>query len=322
MTRYGFDSDKAKLFPPMVVVSITNICNQRCVHCHWPAFAAAETYHALEMPFDIWTKIVDEMSRHPHSILNLGTDGEPMTHRRFLEMLRYARAKGVGPINLTTNAVLLTPEKGRIILEERLVDVVNVSLDAFTEPTYKAIRGTNHFAKVQANLLELIETRRRLGRDEVKIQVNMIDQPEANGEVEDFRQYWTPLVDNVLIRTYYDATHVIGKPGPDITGKQKPFPPEERWPCQQFWRRLNIAEDGTIRYCVDDWYNESKVGHLRDQSMAEVWQSPAYDHYRRLHLEGRQSENPFCADCTEWQGMRWDFDYFVAMEKMLGKKLL
>ena len=319
--EYGFDSDKAREFPPMVVVSITNICNQRCVHCHWPAFAARPDYHALEMPWDVWTRVVDEMALYPWSILNLGTDGEPMTHRRFMDMLRYARQKGISPINLTTNGVLLTPERARIILEERLVDVINVSLDAHTEETYRAIRGTGHFAKVHDNLLRTIELRNEL-QSPVKIQVNIIDQPEAHGEIEPFRAFWEPLVDNVLVRIYYDATHVTGKPGPDMTGKQKPFEPVERWPCQQFWRRLNIAEDGTIRYCVDDWYNASGLANIREHSMREIWHGPAYEHYRTLHLQRRFAENPFCADCTEWQGMRWDFDYFVAMEKLMGKKLL
>lgn len=321
MTTYGFDSEKTREFPPMVVVSITNLCNQKCAHCHWPAFSQRPDYHALEMPWEIWTRIVDEMAQHPWSILNLGTDGEPLIHRRFAEMMRYAKGKGVSPINLTTNGVLLTPERAEVLLGENLIDVINISLDAFTAETYERIRGTRHFPKVRQNVLDLIALRDRLG-SAAKIQVNFIDQPEAHGEVEDFKAYWQPLVDNVMIRTYYDATHVIGKPGPDMTGKQVPFPPEERWPCQQFWRRMNVSEDGTVRYCVDDWYNGSRLGHVAESSLKEIWQGADYQHYRTLHQERRFHENPFCADCTEWQGMRWDFDYFVAMEKMLGKKLL
>lgn len=319
--EYGFDSARTQEFPPMVVVSITNRCNQRCVHCHWPVFSQKESYHPTDMPWEVWAKIVDEMALHPWSILNLGTDGEPLLHRHFDEMMRYAKSKGIPLINLTTNGVLLTKEKGRLLLEERLVDVVNISLDAHSEETYRNIRGTGHFTRVRENVLSLLDMRREL-KAPAKIQVNIIDQPESHDEIGDFKAFWEPKVDNVLIRTYYDATHVVGKPGPNMTGKQVPFEPVERWPCQQFWRRMNIAEDGTVRYCVDDWYNQSRIGHVFEKSLKEIWHGKEYEKYRRLHLDRRFSENPFCADCTEWQGMRWDYDYFVAMEKMFDKKLL
>ena len=319
--KYGYDSERSREFPPMVVVSITNMCNQRCVHCHWPTFSEKPDYVAKQMPWPVWTRVIDEMAAHPWSILNLGTDGEPMIHRRFLDMMRYCKSRGVGPTNITTNAILLTPDKAEIILKEGLLDVINVSLDAFTEATYQKIRQSPMFNKVTANVNAAIELRDKLG-SATKIQVNIIDQPEAHDEIPDFVAYWEPRADNVMVRTYYDSTHVTGKPGPNITGKQKQFEKVERWPCQQFWRRINLAEDGEVRYCVDDWYNGSKLGHVMDESLKSIWQSATYDKYRNLHLQGRQSENPFCAECTEWQGMRWDYDYFTAMEKMLGQKLL
>ena len=48
----------------------------------------------------------------------------------------------------------------------------------------------------------------------------------------------------------------------------------------------------------------------------------SYNKLREYHLNGEQHKNKYCADCTEWQGMTWDYDYFVAMEKMLGEKFL
>ncbi|WP_170959084.1 radical SAM protein [Magnetospirillum sp. 15-1] len=318
---YGFDSERAKDFPPMVVVSITNVCNQRCIHCHWEAYSHHAGYVGTEMPWDVWVKIIDEMALHPWSILNLGTDGEPLTHRRFIDMMRYAKGKGIQLINLTTNGTLLTPEKAEIILHERLIDIINISLDAFHEETYERIRKSRHYKKVHDNIHRLIDRRAAL-QAPARIQVNIIDQEEARAEIPAFVEYWQPLVDNVMVRTYYDATHVTGQPGPNLTGKQVPFEPVERWPCQQFWRRFNINEVGEARYCVDDWYNKSKIGDIRTSSIKEIWQSSAYEEYRQIHLRGDFHANPFCADCTEWQGMRWDYDYFTAIEKMTGKKPL
>jgi MoaA/NifB/PqqE/SkfB family radical SAM enzyme len=318
--QYGFASEKHRTFPPMIVVSITNRCNERCIHCHHPVFSRRADYVPHCMEWEIWTKICDEMSLYPWSILNLGTDGEPLLHPQFIEMMRYAKAKGIFPINLTTNGVLLQGELAKALIDECLCDVVNVSLDAFSEANYRRIRGGS-YQKVNRNVHRLLDLRNE-SQAAVRIQVNIIDQPEVRQEIQPFVEYWRQRVDNVLVRTYYDATHVTGQTGPNLTGKQKEFAPVERWPCQQFWRRFNISDDGTARFCVDDWYNKSRIGDVRRSSIADIWQGEDYQRLRRLHSEGRFGEVDFCRACTEWQGMSWDFDYFTAMEKLLGKKLL
>lgn len=318
--EYGFASPKHREFPPMVVVSIVNFCNLRCVHCHYPRFAARPDFRRHSMEWDLWQKLCDEIAAHPWAILNLGTDGEPLLHKRLLDMLRYAKARGISPINITTNGVRLEGELAETLLREGLLDVINISLDAFSEEAYRRIRGGS-YKRVLRNTLYLIELRDRLN-PRAKIQVNIIDQPEVSGELERFVEYWTPRVDNVLVRTFYGATSVTGATGPDPTGKQKAFEPVERWPCQQFWRRFNVADDGVARFCVDDWYNVTRVGDLREATVAEIWQGAEYERLRELHRTGQFHKIPYCAKCTEWQGMKWDYDYFVALEKMLGRKML
>jgi MoaA/NifB/PqqE/SkfB family radical SAM enzyme len=305
----------------MIVASITNVCNLRCLHCYYPKFAQDPGYHAHMMEWEIWTKICDEMARYPWSILNLGTDGEPLLHPRFLEMLRYARAKKIFPVNVTTNGIPLNREMTEALVRESLLDVVNISLDAHSPEKYRVIRGANAYEKVRAQILDLIELRNR-SKAPLKIQVNIIDQPEVREEIPAFVDDWKSKVDNVMVRTYYDATAFTGATGPDVSGKQKEFDPIERWPCQQFWRRLNIADDGVVRFCVDDWFNKTRVGDLHDSTIGELWRGEAYERLRRLHLEKKTAEIPYCSKCTEWQGMRWDYDYFTALEKMLGKKIL
>jgi uncharacterized Fe-S cluster-containing radical SAM superfamily enzyme len=318
--EYGFASENHRIFPPMVVVSITNVCNLRCIHCHYRIYARRPEYKAHMLDWDIWQAICDQMGDYPWSILNLGTDGEPLLHPRFLDMMRYARQKGLAPINLTTNGLLLEGKLADAILDEEVVDVVNVSLDALSEEKYRLIRGGSH-ARVYGNVENfLAERNRRASR--VKVQVNIIDQPEVHDELPAFVAHWQGRVDNVLVRTYYDATHVTGQPGPDLTGKQGPFAAVTRWPCQQFWRRFNVADDGTARFCVDDWYNRTQIGDLHRETIAQLWQSPAYEELRQRHLAGDFAAIPFCASCTEWQGMKWDFDYFTALEKMLGRAVL
>jgi MoaA/NifB/PqqE/SkfB family radical SAM enzyme len=319
-SEYGFALDWHRHFPPMLVISITNVCNLKCTHCYYTKFSKLQTYHRNMLPWSIWTRICDETSNWKNVILNFGTDGEPLCHPRFLDMVRYARKRGIWPINLTTNGLLMTEGFVQAVCEENLVDVINVSIDAATGETYQKIRGGN-FDRVTANVRKLIEARNRTGAT-MKIQVNFIDQPESNSELDLFRRQWEGKADQILIRTYYDATSVTGETGPNITGKQKTFEQVDRWPCQQFWRRFNISDDGMARFCVDDWFNRTKIGDLNHSTISEIWTSRAYDDLRRQHLQNRFDENPYCAKCSEWQGMRWDYDYFLAMQKLLGTDFL
>ncbi len=318
--QYGFASDNHKEFPPMVVVSIVNICNLRCIHCHYPLYIKNPAYRPHMMEWNVWKQICDEMKDYPWSILNLGTDGEPLIHKQFLEMTQYAKGVGIYPITITTNGLLLKPRLSEAIVKEGLLDVINISLDALDGETYRHIRGGN-YDEVLDNIDHLIDLRQRFNPG-IKIQVNIIDQPEVRFKIEAFVEHWRARVDHVMVRTYYDATHLTGATGPNLTGKQKPFEPVERWPCQQFWRRFNIADDGTARFCVDDWYNQTRIGDLSESSIREIWQSETYHELRVRQLQGEFHKIPYCAKCTEWQGMRWDYDYFVALEKMTGKKFI
>ncbi|MBL7196534.1 MAG: radical SAM protein [Candidatus Omnitrophica bacterium] len=314
---YGFSKPWHKYFPPMIVVSITNACNLRCTHCYYSKFVKLPDYHKSMLPWELWEKICKEMGQWPGVIMNFGTDGEPLLHPRFLDMLRMARKYSIYPINVTTNGTIMDDKFNRIIVEENLVDIMNISVDAFTAERYRKIRGGS-YEKVVSNVHNLISHRNK-SASPIKIQINIIDQPEVKNELEDFLNYWKKYADNVLLRTYYDATSETGETGPNITGKQSKFKDIVRWPCQQLWRRFNISDDGTVRFCIDDWFNKTRIGHLKTQSIAKVWMSREYNQLRHLHITSQFDKIPYCAKCTEWQGMKWDYDYFTAIKRMLGK---
>ena len=320
--QYGYANKKHEEFPPMVIVSIVNICNLKCQHCFWPKLASMEGYRGNMMSWEHWKKVIDEMSYHTYSVLNLGTDGEPLMHTDFIKMLRYAKSQNIFPINMTTNGILLKGQILETIINEELIDTINVSLDAFTTNTFVKIRGGkgSTFSKIKENVINAYKLKTRY-KKKIKIMVNIIDQPLARSELKDFQDYWNGKVDLVITRKYYTATAETGGTGPDITGDQD-FQKTDRWPCTLFWRRITITDDGGIQYCIDDWLHKSRLGHLDQNSIKDIWTSKTYNKLREYHLKGQQHKNPYCADCTEWQGMTWDFDYFVAMEKMIGKQLL
>jgi len=311
MTEYGFMREEDRLFPPMVVVEITNVCNLRCIHCPHPAMVKRADYKPHNMEWDIFTKIADEVAQHPGTIFRLACDGEPLCHPRFVNMLHYADSLGIGPLAFNTNGALMSEEKAKGVLAIGK-GVVEFSLDAFTKEAYESIRVGAEYEKVMDNVHRFIELRNELNPD-VKVMVSIIVQPESDDEREKFLQHWSPLADHVLQRKYIACKGEL-----DISKERYEELPE-RWPCKQLWTRFNISPEGLAEFCTDDWHDESVVGDVKEHSIEDNWRGAEYERLRQLHLERKFEEIPYCGKCTDWRVIEWEYDYFRAIKKAFSQ---
>lgn len=308
--QWGFANERARAFPPMVVIDVTNVCNLACIHCAHPVIKAMPSYRAKFMEWDVWTRVIDEIARHKVEAMRVTGDGEPLLHPRLVEMLAYGKAKGVGPIDLTTNGKSLTRSLAVDLLKTG-VDAVDVSLDAATKARYEAIRVHGDFDRLLANVEMLVDVRRELGAA-TKIMVSLVDQAEAREEVEAFVRHWGPRVDKVLVRYEHQNLGIVAKGAHAVPN----LPP--RWACPQFWKRVTISHEGKILFCVIDWLGKSALGDVRTQTIEEVWKSAPYEEMRRLHREGRENEHPLCGPCTDWATMPWGYGFDRVMSELFA----
>jgi len=306
---YGFKKKEDAVFPPMVFAEITNVCNLECIHCPHSYVSKQEFYKPRNMEFGIFKKVIDEIADYKGAILRLVCDGEPMMHPDFLKMIIYARQKGVSPICFNTNGTLLDEERSLEILRNN-VDVVEVSLDAINKSTYMKVRRGADFEKVISNVHRFIQLRRQL-KARTKIMVSIIDQPEVNGEIQDFINYWTPNVDRVIKRAYTSIGGLVDKKKIDKISEAK------RWPCPLLWTRTFINVDGFIKFCVEDWLNKTIIGDIRHNSIKDLWDSSVYKELRNNHLEKEFCKVNYCKDCVDWPAREWNYDYFHALSQIL-----
>jgi len=308
--KYGFKKEKDKIFPPMVFAEITNICNLNCIHCAYSYISKQKFYKPRHMEFDIYKKIVDEVSKYKDIILRLVCDGEPLMHPNFLEMIKYAKQNGIRPVCFNTNGTLLNEEISLDVLKSE-VDVVEISLDAINKDTYERIRIGANFENVMTNIHRFIELRNQL-EAKTKIMVSIIDQPEARDEINEFTNYWALKVDRVIKRTFTTIGGIMEKRklGFAIT--------EKRWPCPLLWTRIFINVDGIIKFCVEDWFDKTTLFDIKDRTIDDAWRSFEYNKIRQNHLIGRFEEIPYCKECVDWPARKWDHDYFYALEKVFS----
>jgi radical SAM protein with 4Fe4S-binding SPASM domain len=310
---YGFVKPEHESFPPILIIAVTNLCDMACIHCAHPVVKKSPGYRGTFMDPEVHARIVEQTRpfRDKLWVMRYAADGESMLHPQFLDFVEETKRAGIGPVDLTTNAMSLTEERMRRLLEAP-IDLIDVSLDAFSKEAYEKIRIRGKFDVVTANLKRLVALRNEIGSP-TRIMTSIIRQKEAEHEVEAFKEFWGPYVDEVLVRGLNTDLGIVNV-------SETYFEEElQRWPCPQFWKRVTINHDGDIRFCVEDWFNKGVVANVRDHTIQEVWQSPVYRKFRELHESGRWHEMKMCSGCMDWQHMEWDHGFEKAVNKVMGK---
>ena len=121
---------------PVVVWNCTRTCNLKCLHCY--AGSDAQRYDQLST--DEAKEMIDDLSTFGAPVL-LFSGGEPCMRNDLVELMRYARNKGMRVV-LSTNGTLITPELARQFAEVGL-SYVGVSIDGnpSTHDTFRGIAG-------------------------------------------------------------------------------------------------------------------------------------------------------------------------------------
>lgn len=119
-----------------VWLELTNHCNCRCLHCYGAFGYPDRKDIADELTTDEWKKAIDQVRRLGGSAVQF-IGGEPLIHRDFCELLRYASESGLKRIDIFTNAYFMTEKTADLIAETKAS--VRVSLYGYNAETHDAI---------------------------------------------------------------------------------------------------------------------------------------------------------------------------------------
>ncbi len=305
--EFTFQTAEDRTFPPMVQLTINNACQLDCYHCPQQEYARSGYNDGSRMSLALFQTIAEQMKEHSHSALRIVSRGEPLLHPDIVEMVRIAKIDTSLPIvSVITNGILLQGTIAESFVRHG-VDLVEVSLDAFTEEAYREVRPlagktarkvSSPFDAIIKNILSYVELRDRLN-PACRIVVSIIDQPHVKHEVDAFIAAWRERVDHVLRRTFHSFQ---GR----VSGI---LAPERRHPCRILWARFNIHSNGNVPICYNDWKNEEILGNMNDPgtTITGLWHHPTYETYRSSHLGN--SYPGICAGCQDWTGPNWKNPY-------------
>lgn len=296
-------------FPNRVTIELTNRCNVSCTFCH---------RQVIDMPlgdmsFDLYKKIIDEMAEHTPIKMVPFFRGETILHPRFVEFMKYAKEKGIGPIQLFSNGLGFDKHIAEAVIESG-VDFVSFSLDTLDTDIYKESR-------LQGDLQISIENVRRFGSlckeygkkgiAVPEIQVSSVDLDVYRPKQQEFIEYWKQYVDIVRIYEEHDENGRFVKK--EISDKLSYI--SERRPCHKLYNDMIIYWDGRAALCNYDWDEKHNIGDANTQSLGEIWNSEEYERIRCMHETDTISEEYLCSKCEHWKAGYLE-------EQYLGKRIL
>jgi len=178
--------------PQTIVLDTYHQCNTDCVHCwiHTPRRKNPGQIRELEMDINLYKQIIDDAAKILCDEIIIQGDGEPMLDDRFMEMITYARNKGL-KVLFFTNGILLDKKKAAEIINLEINEIF-CSLPAGTAKTYALInskQSENSFSLIEKNLKNLIGMRNNAGRSKPLLQMTHVIHNLNYHEIEEMARF-------------------------------------------------------------------------------------------------------------------------------------
>lgn len=245
------------------------------------------------MDLPVFKKLIDGAAVMDDTKISLCGAGEPLLHPDLMEMMVYAKQKGIYGTHLETNAILLDEELCGRLLDAGL-DVISVPIDASGEKTYKETHGVDAYNTVVKNVKNLLEMRARKNQFHPFVVVEFTKVKENISEMESFVNYWFDKADWVVLRGFNDrAGQIEDKSLMHLTLGEREL-------CEKLKNRMTILADGRAVMCGQDFCGKYAVGDIKKQTVRDIWDCLFYKELRQAHLTGNYDANPLCTQCKEW----------------------
>ncbi len=268
------------IFPKRIEIELVSACNLRCTYCPRHYVNNLNGF----MDYDLFERLIDEITPFPETILVLHRRGESLLHPRFVDMMNIVKNK-FKEVQLATNATVLNGEKAQAIIDA--VTFLSFSID--TPQSYETKRPPAKYEKVRHDIEKFLRANSRQGNP-VRTQVSMV---KTNGvsdqEIIEFENIWTDKVDRIRI---YEEHTVDGNFGSLKLKRRK------RKPCVMPFYEMLIYCDGKTGRCNHDW-DGAPIGDILGKKISTIWQNGVYKTLRNQH-EYLSITDPVCSACDSW----------------------
>jgi len=309
--------------PKVAQIEVTNRCNFSCPMCQ-RGFLEVKI---ADMDFSLYQKIIDRLEGIKE--VTLTGWGEPLLHPKIVEMIEYAKRKGMR-VSLTSNGSLLTGSLAKKLIGAGL-DYLSISIDdinppktgSLVHPITTQIKNTENFAKeikrrkrrpgvvIQATLhkdeenkiFEIIAWAAKIGADAVN--VNRLDvrfnkrlrRPNMKEEKE-FVGRLDKLGSQYKIRTEFAPHIAFSGLARRVYRILVPFMHRGGKHCLRVYNDVYINLAGEVTPCcaLPLW----SVGNLLERDLLAIWKSKKFQKFRQHEFQRK-----VCGKCDVLELKQW-----------------
>lgn len=176
-------------------------CNLRCQTCQVPDYPPERRAH---MSLERFKHLFDQI--RPIKVALSGS-GEPFLNPELLDLVRHARAGGASVLT-TTNFTLVGKRIDEIV--DSGLNLIKISVDATTPPTYERIRGRDYLGLIHSNIEALQAAKRRRNCVTPYVRLQFVLQADNLHEIVDLIDVAKRLGVNSV---YYQPLETLLVPG-------------------------------------------------------------------------------------------------------------
>lgn len=278
------------LFPSHVQVQTIGGCNASCVMCAMSSAAIRKAQRGL-MSMELFTKIIDECASFEEcQEVALYLQNEPLLDQTLALKVRLTKERSGGRLGtrIVTNGSLLDGARIDEFIEAG-IDVISVSLNAFSAETYCRVMPGLDFAQTLNNVERLLDK----ASDRLMVILTFMVTTANEHEIQDAVEYWAGR--DVMCGAYGIGTMAGTVPNFDsVRAKSSPERPHKE--CYLPLDNTAILCDGDILLCCTDWARQSISGNVGTRSIYDIWHSEPLSGLRRQAIFDR-FEHPTCHKC-------------------------
>ncbi|GEO82179.1 radical SAM/SPASM domain-containing protein [Pararhodospirillum oryzae] len=278
--------------PPVFTIETVLGCNLHCPACAIGGGMVMRKHGRLT--FERY-QIVAEKIRPYCRYFYLHLWGEPLLNIEIYDIIRHASQ--YSQTNISTNAVTLNDEKAEKLITSGVTDVI-VSIDGMSQDVYERYRAGGKVDRALSGLMMLQKYNLAHGTP-VAIMPQYILFKHNQHEAAQFAQFCA----DIGLRATFKAPYLRKTEGleySDIPGFRRQHHEnqadrlEAMKTCQNGWNVFTIHLDGSVVACCYDHNRETYFGNIFEQSVEEIWNSPAYTRFRYRLRTGHAER--FCVD--------------------------
>lgn len=304
--------------PTIMDIEPNSRCNFRCIMCQvseWGSGGRAE-----DMTFE---ELKEFMEREPFlTEVKLHGMGDPFINKYYIDMVKYLTDQHIW-VRTSTNASLLHINENYKRLIDAGIGEVQISIDGATKEVFEKIRRGSNFERVVDNctslneyansksrsytrmwvlvqehnrhqILEFVDMAQRMGFRRLSYSITLNDWGQENWNIKNkdlqarqgFSEEEEHRLAEMALKTGLDIS--VWKQADKYSTKNR------ETLCPWPFTRPYISCDLRVVPCC--MIANPKIADLGDaREFVDVWNSPAYQSFRRSHLEGNIPQ--YCRSC-------------------------